>query len=95
MSTNAYFGKLLNPPPGATFSGNSVEWIMEAPGGGYPSNYILPQFTPVNFTDCLASGGTQVANPTNGVRTIIAAGNQPKTSVALANMAVTIDWLQS
>lgn len=57
----------LVPPPGATFDGNSAEWIMEAPDGGEPTS-SLPRFTPVQFTSAFACGadGRTVGNPQNG-----------------------------
>jgi hypothetical protein len=50
FSTGQVVGLLLTPPPGASFSGDSVEWIMEAPGGEPITS--LPRFTDVIFTSC-------------------------------------------
>jgi hypothetical protein len=49
-STGQAVALLLAPPPGASFNGDSVEWIMEAPGGEPTTS--LPQFTDVVFTLC-------------------------------------------
>lgn len=48
-TTGSNFSITLTPPANATFSGNCIEWIMEAPNGGYPT-VALPAFTPVRFT---------------------------------------------
>lgn len=48
-TTGKHFSITLAPPPGATFAGNTIEWIMEAPDGGEPLT-SLPKFTPVNFS---------------------------------------------
>jgi hypothetical protein len=58
------------PPPGAVLHGDTVEWIMECPGGGEPSS-ALPYFTPVEFTSALAcawdnGGFTGLTAPQNG-----------------------------
>ena len=36
FTTGRYFGITLAPPPNATFSGNTAEWILEAPDNGIP-----------------------------------------------------------
>jgi hypothetical protein len=53
--TGQNFQLTLVPPPGASFSGASAEWIMEAPDGGEPIS-SLPSFTPVTFTSAIACG---------------------------------------
>jgi Peptidase A4 family len=65
-TTGHIFSIALTPPPGASFKGDSVEWIMEAPNGGLP-NTSLPSFTPVTFTSALALGadGTTIGDPKN------------------------------
>jgi hypothetical protein len=35
-----YFSIVLAPPPGASFSGSSAEWIVEAPGAGEPGTSL-------------------------------------------------------
>ena len=67
QTSGQHFSITLAPPPGASFSGNSAEWIMEAPDGGEPIS-SLPRFTPVNFTSAFAcsAGGKTVGNPQNG-----------------------------
>ena len=52
FTTGHHFGITLAPPKNATFSGNTAEWIMEAPDGGIPIS-SLPAFTPVVFTDAV------------------------------------------
>ena len=90
---------VLAPPPGASFDGNSGEWIMEAPDGGLP-NSALPSFTPVQFTTALACGadGQTVGNPQTGdTWTIIdnalnPLNPPPLTSTAVGDAAVTITF---
>ncbi len=52
MLTNVTTGKAVNlylwPPTGASFAGDSAEWIMECPDG--LARGILPKFSSVNFT---------------------------------------------
>lgn len=56
LTTGQRFSVTLAPPAGATFSGETVEWIMEAPDGGIPTS-SLPQFTPL--TSSLRSAATR------------------------------------
>ena len=86
---------VLVPPPGATASGNTIEWIMEAPDTGEPES-SLPKFTPVVFTSAVASGalGVDAGNPQFGdTANIATASNQILTSVTVANETVTIDFI--
>jgi Peptidase A4 family len=93
-ATGQHFSITLAPPPGATFAGNSIEWIMEAPDGGEPIT-ALPKFTPVQFTTavgCDAAGA--VGNPQNGdTANIETASGQLLTKVAVGNETVTIDFI--
>jgi len=88
---------VVTPPPGASFDGNSAEWIMEAPDFGLP-NSALHSFTPVQFTSALACGadGRTVGNSQNAdTWTIIDnALTPPKalTATALGNAAVTVNF---
>jgi hypothetical protein len=93
-TTGQHFSITLAPPPGATFAGNSIEWIMEAPDGGEPIA-ALPKFTPVQFTSaigCNASGA--VGNPQSGdTANIETTGGKLLTKVAVGNDTVTIDFI--
>ncbi len=51
--TSNFFHKVLVPPPGADFNGQSAEWILEVPGGG-EGYYSLPAFTPLTFSGAVA-----------------------------------------
>jgi hypothetical protein len=71
------------PPPGASFSGTSAEWIMEAntldshgPG--------LPAFSPVHFSLAFCCDATgQIGNPQNGeIVNIAPMGNPTATLTA-------------
>jgi hypothetical protein len=86
----------LVPPPGASFSGNSVEWIVEASNAGEPST-SLPRFTPVNFTAAFGSdaSGTVAADPNSGDTTNIVAFGRSLTSVTPATDAVTVNYLDA
>ena len=87
----------LVPPPGATFNGNSVEWIMEAPDGGEPIS-SLPRFTPVSFTSAFGCGadGKTVGDPKNGdTWTVVNSSVVPPktlTSTTLGGTSVTVSF---
>jgi len=95
QTTGQHTSITLIPPPGATFNGNSVEWIMEAPDGGEPIS-SLPKFTAVAFTSALGCGadGKTVGNPANGDTWTVINGSvnppQTLTSTTLGTDAVTI-----
>jgi hypothetical protein len=93
QTTGQHFSITLAPPPGATFSGNCSEWIMEAPDGGETFS-SLPKFTPVHFTTAMTCGanGQTVGNPQNGDYINVVGFNKTLTSVALANDSVTINF---
>jgi len=91
--TGQHFSITLAPPPGATFKGNTVEWIMEAPDGGEPES-SLPAFTPVNFTSAMACNSSTINNPnTDDTCNIETTSNKVLTKVVLGNYAVTIDFI--
>jgi hypothetical protein len=94
-TTGQQFSVTLAPPPGATFSGSSAEWIMEAPGLGEPTT-SLPMFTPVVFTSavCCGPNGT-LDNPSDGdIFNIVGGGvGATLTSVTLGPDTVTIDYV--
>lgn len=83
----------LAPPPGATFSGNSAEWIMECNDGGEPTQ-SLPAFTPVDFSGgvaCAASGPS--ANPQTADNFIMQRGSQNLTQTTLGDGTVVIKFI--
>jgi hypothetical protein len=93
-TTGKVISLILWPPPGATFAGNSIEWIMEAPDGGLPTS-SLPKFTPVRFTSAIGSTPyNTVGNPKfsdtvnvqNGAGTVL-------TSVTLGPESAEIDFI--
>jgi hypothetical protein len=93
MMTNQAFGVLLAPPPGATASGNTIEWIMEAPDGGEPIS-ALPRFTPVVFLPALGNGANGVADPANGDTVNIEDDSGTLlTSVTVAPAITVIDFI--
>jgi hypothetical protein len=52
VTTGQSFNLYLNPPTGASFAGDTAEWIMECPTG--PGNGTLPQFSSVTFQNASA-----------------------------------------
>ena len=92
-TTGQSFSITLAPPPGATFAGNTLEWIMEAPGGGEP-DFSLPKFTDVNFTRAIGCGAEDaVANPATGdVVNVETSSGKQITAVTLGNETVTISF---
>lgn len=93
-SSGQHFSIALAPPPGATFDGNSIEWIMEAPDGGEPIT-ALPKFTPVAFTSAIGCGVSgALGNPQNGdIANIEDASGKVLTAVEVGNYAATIDFI--
>jgi hypothetical protein len=95
VTTGLHTSVTLAPPPGATFSGNTVEWIMEDPDEGEFSNTALAKFTPVVFSSaiaCTASGSTN--NPQNDdTCNIETLGGKTLPRVELASDMVTIDFI--
>ena len=84
----------LAPPPGATFNGQSCEWIMEAPDSGEPTS-SLPRFTPVTFTSALACGpNNATANPQSGdIMNIATSGGKILTSTTVGSDTTTISFV--
>jgi hypothetical protein len=86
---------------GATFTGNTIEWIVEAPvvqvtSSSTPVAATLPQFGSVTFTDCggcstdkLTEGDPQQGSGLN----IEDANGNPLTSVSAAPGTVTVTQL--
>jgi hypothetical protein len=91
ITQGKYFSIVLDAPPGATFSGNSAEWIMEAPNSGEPST-SLPSFSPVIFTSAFSAAQTGSGDPVNGDSTNIQVSGRNLTAVVLREMALEIDY---
>jgi Peptidase A4 family/PASTA domain len=92
FTTGRYFGITLAPPSNATFSGNTAEWIMEAPDGGIPTT-SLPTFTPVVFTDAICCGPNDTAgDPADGDIWNIVGYGKTITSVTNGPQTTTIDY---
>ncbi len=92
-ATGQKFSITLAPPPGASFSGSSVEWIMEAPNGGEPA-ISLPAFTPIVFNPAYAfDSHNQVYAPSTGFPVNMFRGPQVLTFVASAGEQVTINFI--
>ena len=95
LTTGLHFSLTLAPPKGATFAGNTVEWIMEDPDGGEASETALVKFTPVVFTNaiaCTAAGGTN--NPaSDNTCNIQTTGGKVLTKVTTGTDKLTIDFI--
>ncbi len=93
-ATGQHFSITLAPPPGASFNGSSVEWIMEAPDGGEPHS-SLPKFTPVTFTSAIACGNNNTtANPQTGdIMNIETSSGKVLTSTTVGNDTTTISFI--
>lgn len=97
LTTGKHFSMIMAPPWGVSFSGNTVEWIMEAPDFGLP-NSALPRFSPVDFTQVQAGGdiGLISGEPqNNGSIFNIVYNNTTYTSAAVGTDAVTIQYVGS
>ena len=107
VSTGKYFTTTLEapayPPPGATPTGGSAEWVMETPE--FPGYSALPRFAQVNFTNAFALGPStarcraglicnEAYNPRDGVTGEIqrVSLNEVLTSSTVGNMTVTIKY---
>jgi Peptidase A4 family len=93
-ATGQHFSITLAPPAGATFSGNTAEWIVEVPDKGEHFT-TLPRFTPVAFTSAIACGSSgALGNPQMGdTANIEDASGEVLTSVAVGNCSATIDFV--
>lgn len=93
-TTGQTFQRTLAPPPGASFAGQSVEWIMEAPDGGEPKA-ALPKFTPVTFTSALACGANNLLGDPSTADTmnIETSGGKVLTSVTTGKDTTTISFI--
>ena len=91
-TTGKHFAIVLAPPPTATFSGESVEWIMEDPDFGEDAT-SLARFSTVTFTSaiaCTAAGGTN--NPENcDIVNIETTLERVLTSTSIGNYTTTIN----
>jgi hypothetical protein len=90
-TNGAHTSIVLAPPPDASFTGNTAEWIVETPTlpGGVAS---LPKFTEVQFTAAVCCGpGNVSGDPATGDATSIVEFGQVLTAETLAANAVTID----
>jgi hypothetical protein len=88
-----YFTITLAPPPGASFTGASMEWIMEAPNGGEPATSI-PKFTPIVFSPAYGHDvHNSLGNPSNGFAVNLTNGSKVLTNASISGQQVTIDFV--
>jgi hypothetical protein len=91
VTTNKHFSITLARPLPAETIGGTVEWIMEAPWDGGPTQ--IPKFTPVVFTDAFGCGQDGVADPLNGDPiALITMANAELAVGTLGQDTVTIDF---
>jgi hypothetical protein len=93
LTSGIFFSIELDPPPGAAFLGNSIEWIVETPtfDGQYSA---LPAFSEVKFTAATGLNLNGVSgNPQNGSIATIFKNDVALTSTTLGDVSVTIDYL--
>jgi hypothetical protein len=57
QNNGQHAGLLLGLPSPVSIVGNTAEWIMNSPGGGFPAS-SLAAFTPVTFSFGFACAGT-------------------------------------
>jgi hypothetical protein len=62
VTTNQAVNLYLDPPTGASFAGDSAEWIMELNDGGTGT---LPRFTSINFNQAGACNAQDAPSPLN------------------------------
>jgi hypothetical protein len=88
-------GITLAPPPGATFIGDTVEWIMEDPDGGEESGNALAKFTPVEFTSAIAcTAAGEFNNPEfDDMMNIETLDGTTLTQVTLGDNTVTVNFI--
>jgi hypothetical protein len=91
-TTGQHFSITLAPPPGASFDGDTAEWIMETPDGG-EGVASMPSFTPVHFQGAVCCGqNVPSGDPVNGDTWVIDGFGQQLTAVALATGSVTVTF---
>jgi Peptidase A4 family len=96
MTTGQWFSMALAPPVNASFNAQSIEWIFEAPSGGWQDGAIVPDFTDVVFTNAFGCGGGagDLIDPQSGLKLLLKEGNPldpfVQTSVRTDTFAVTI-----
>ncbi len=101
-SNNMMTVSLAPPPNASTMTATSAEWIFEAPGLD-PTQTQIPQFTPVVFSEGLATnsqgttvGPTDVVGTNFDITDFEAVGDQVKnvqlTQTSASNNRVTIDF---
>ena len=90
------FSMALAPPFNASFNARSIEWIFEAPSGGWPDGAIVPDFTAVVFFNAFGCGGAvgDLVDPQSGTQLILQEGSAidpfVQTSVRTELYSVTI-----
>jgi len=92
VTTNVKFSITLVPPPGATMSGDTAEWVVEVPTKSNVYTH-LPSFSTVSFTGASACG-TTLGNPQSGAVDVIESDSGAAlTSTTLGNSTVTISYV--
>jgi hypothetical protein len=96
-TTGQHFQTIMAPPPTASMSGATVEWIVERFGlkEDASGNFILsvpPQYTSVQFTSAAGCGvGNSVANPAAGQNVTYDFAGVSETATVAGNYAVRVN----
>jgi hypothetical protein len=86
LRTGAWFSISLTPPSNASFNARFIEWIFEAPGGGWSQGVVVPDFTPVVFANAFGCGGGagDLVDPGAGLKLLLQEGSPPAPLVETA-----------
>jgi hypothetical protein len=77
LRSGAWFSISVAPPSNASFNARFIEWIFEAPGGGWSEGVVVPDFTPVVFTNAFGCGGGagDLVDPGAGLKLLLQEGS--------------------
>jgi hypothetical protein len=91
--TRQHFSITLLPPPGASFQGNTAEWIMETPLHGNGKLATLPAFTDITFESAVCCGPTGSGDPSTGVEVTVVEDGAKVTSSTRGSDTVTVTYI--
>jgi Peptidase A4 family len=93
-TTGAQFSLTLAPPPTASFDGQSVEWIMEAPVDAEGRRKSMPKFTQFQFTPAFACGANDTfTNPLLGDAIFYQSGGKTLVVASAWQDGVTVEFV--
>jgi hypothetical protein len=92
--TGEHFSITLLPPAGASFQGNTAEWIVETPIHGENNELAtLPKFTDITFTSALCCGPGGYGDPSTASAVAVIEDGLPATAATLGTDAVTVSYI--